>query len=194
MPHFIPFRKKIARDIHSRWPTSTLYIPERFQEKGVDALIQIFLKQKGLKLYLAGEIEDGFEIPNHPNIVYLGFLKADQLKEYVRNSACIVSGSRLPETFGLIAIEAMVEGKPFLGFDSGAYGEIIENELTGYIAKSDEEFAEFLKKMENGSVIFNSDEIKKHVKKYDPENYCKNLIQIFKNIIDETNTKRKNIY
>ena len=88
----------------------------------------------------------------------------------------------------------MVEGKPFLGFDSGAYGEIIENELTGYIAKSDEEFAEFLKKMENGSVIFNSDEIKKHVKKYDPENYCKNLIQIFKNIIDETNTKRKNIY
>ncbi|HOF42456.1 MAG TPA: glycosyltransferase [Candidatus Moranbacteria bacterium] len=195
LPHFIPFRKKDSKRYSFAVADKYAIYPGKIsKEKGVDALIQIFLKQKGLKLYLAGEIEDGFEIPNHPNIVYLGFLKADQLKEYVRNSACIVSGSRLPETFGLIAIEAMVEGKPFLGFDSGAYGEIIENELTGYIAKSDEEFAEFLKKMENGSVIFNSDEIKKHVKKYDPENYCKNLIQIFKNIIDETNTKRKNIY
>lgn len=185
LPHFNPRSHDLRGRKYSFSVAESfaLYAGKISKEKGADVLVDIFKEIKGMKLYLAGEIEKGFEIPNHPNIVYMGFVDSDQLIEYMRNSKCVISGSKLPETFGLIALEAMSVGKPFVGFDSGAYSEIVKHDEDGYIAKNEEDFAEYMKRIAQNEKVFNEQEIKNRAKKYDAQKYLEKLEDIFEAII-----------
>ncbi len=185
LPHFMPEKSgKIAHkysfSVADRY---ALYAGKISKEKGVDFLIETFSNLKGMKLYLAGEIEDGFKIPKNFNIVYLGFVPFNQLSEYMRNSICIVSASELPETFGLIALEANSQGKPFVGFDSGAFGEIIDNNKTGFIVNTKSEFKKCLEKIAKNEIIFNEQEIKENAKKYNADEYLERLMKHFTKLI-----------
>jgi glycosyltransferase involved in cell wall biosynthesis len=160
-----------------------LYAGKISKEKGVDFLIESFAKISGMKLYLAGELEEGFQIPKDSNIVHLGFVPADQLHEYIRNSVCMVSPSELPETFGLIALEAMAQGKPFVGFSSGAYGEIINDDSLGFIVDTKEEFVDCLEKIAAKKVVFNELEIKEQIKKYNSKGYLSEITTLFSDLI-----------
>jgi glycosyltransferase involved in cell wall biosynthesis len=136
-----------------------------------------------MKLYLAGEVEAGFEIENHPNIVYLGFVQADKLKEYIRNSRCVVSGSKLPETFGLIALEAIENGKPFVGFNRGAFGEIITNGVNGFVVRNKKQFEKAIEDIAKKNIIFDSVQIKNNSQKYTAKLYLEKLEVIFSSLI-----------
>ncbi|NTW27516.1 MAG: glycosyltransferase family 4 protein [Candidatus Moranbacteria bacterium] len=193
LPHFMPEKQgRTSRQFSFSVADSyALYAGKISKEKGVDTLIEIFSQSQGMKLYLAGELEDGFEIPNNSNIVYLGFVANDQLNEYMRNSACIVSGSQLPETFGLIAMEAMNQGRPFIGFDSGAYGEIITNGIDGYVVSTKEEFKIGLKNIIDKKIIFDEQKIKAGIGKYDSKDYAEKLLGIFATLINKKKTVDK---
>lgn len=181
LPHFIPEKERSGARKYSFSVADSyaIYAGKISKEKGVDFLIKTFAKIKGLKLYLAGEIEDGFVIPKNSNIVYLGFVKADQLTEYIRNSQCVVSASELPETFGLIAIEAMSQGKPFVGFDAGAYGEIIKNHECGFVVKTKKEFEIRLRQIASREKIFDTDIIRAYLVNYEAKKYLEKISLIF---------------
>ncbi len=185
LPHFMPrsrgnLSRKVSFSVADKF---ALYAGKISKEKGVDILIEIFTKIDGMKLYLAGEMEPGFAMTMHPNIVYLGFVGADELAQYMRSSMCVVSGSMLPETFGLVALEAISAGKPFVSFDSGAYGEIIEHGISGFIAKSKKEFSAYVKQIASGEKVFIEQEIKARLDKYAPERYAHSLAAIFSETI-----------
>lgn len=112
------------------------------KEKGVDRLINIFEKLPSINLYLAGDVDKNFSLPKLKNVQYLGFLNQEEVARKIQNSMFVISPSKLPETFGLIALEAMKNGKPFIGFDAGAYGEIVESNKHGYLCASEEEIKE----------------------------------------------------
>lgn len=161
-----------------------LYFGRIYREKGTEELADIFKNIQGMELYLAGEVEDDFDPGKYGNMRYLGYLSQSQLKNYIKNAEFIISGSRLPETFGLIALEAISYGRPFIGFRAGAFGEIIENGRNGYLAESREELEETIKKIINGEMRFNHSEIKtKYLEKYDSEKYYQNLLNIFQSQI-----------
>lgn len=185
LAHFIPDEQsRISRRYSFSVADSyALYAGKISKEKGVDFLIKSFAKLEGLKLYLAGELEEGFQIPKNSNIVYLGFVPADQLSEYMRNSRCVVSASELPETFGLIAIEAMNQGRPFVGFDAGAYGEIIANNVDGFIVGTKQEFKNCLNRIARKEVVFDEQQIKEHVKKYNAQAYREKIVALFSRLI-----------
>lgn len=185
LAHFMPEKQGCTARKYSFSVADSyaLYAGKISKEKGVDFLIEAFAKIKGLKLYLAGELEDGFQIPKNSNIVYLGFVPADQLNEYIRNSVCMVSPSELPETFGLIALEAMNQGRPFVGFGSGAYGEIINDSALGFIVDTKEEFVECLEKIATKKVSFDQQEIKAHIKKYNAKGYLKEIVALFAELL-----------
>ena len=187
LPHFMP-KKRFGQSRQYSFSVAdryALYAGKISKEKGVDFLIKTFKQIKGMKLYLAGELEEGFKIPKNSNLEYLGFVAADQLMEYVRNSICIVSSSELPETFGLIALEAMSQGKPFVGFNSGAYGEIVESGKDGFIVNNKIEFKKCLQEIASGEIIFNQQEIMSHVVKYDAQNYLEKITKLFSGLISE---------
>lgn len=180
LPHFIPLSKQDEkRYSFSVAEKYAIYPGKISREKGVDTLVDIFKGINGMRLYLAGEIEDDFEIPAHPNVKYLGFLNADQLKEYMKNSKCVVSGSKLPETFGLIAMEAIAAGKPFAGFDSGAYSEVINDGSVGHIARGRKDFSEFLRRLCENKIVFDRQHILDYSRKYAAKKYYESLLGIF---------------
>jgi glycosyltransferase involved in cell wall biosynthesis len=181
MPHFMPKEKtgalrKYSFSVAERF---VIYPGKISKEKGADALIKIFKNIKGLKLYLAGEIEEGFEIEKNPNVEYLGFLSADKLNEYIRNSEGVVSGSKLPETFGLIALEAMSNGKPFVGFDRGAFGEIITNGVDGFVVRNKKQFEKVIEDIAQKNIVFDSEIIKENSKKFEAAGYYDKLNALF---------------
>lgn len=154
------------------------------KEKGVDELIKIFNEISGAKLYLAGALENNFEIKKSGNINYLGHLNQNQLTPCIRNARFIISGSRLPETFGLVALEAISQGKPFIGFRAGAYGEIIENGANGMLAENKEELKGMVIKLLKGKWQFDEEKIQTLAfQKYSSDNYEKNLAGLFSEVI-----------
>jgi glycosyltransferase involved in cell wall biosynthesis len=161
-----------------------IYAGRISRNKGVENLISAFGEVFGMKLYLAGKIEDGFVFPESEKIVHLGFLNQIMLKKYIRNAEVVVSGSKLPETFGLVALESISRGKPFVGFNAGAYGEIIQNGENGFIVNSQKEMIDILNKIVSGEIVFDKDKIcEKASEKYSGSKYKNELINIFKTLV-----------
>ncbi len=162
-----------------------LYFGWLSREKGVDRLIEMAGDLPGVKLYLAGKMEEDLEKiiekSDSTNIKHLGFLQASELERYIRNSLFVVSPSRLPETFGLIALEAIKNGKPFIGFDAGAYGEVIRNNEDGYICQTEEEMREKIKQLaaDPGLRILFSRNALQRAKEFDKDKYYTKINGIF---------------
>jgi len=185
LPHFIVEENLIE----NRFPNNNsekfaLCLGRISKNKGTDKIIKIFEELKDVKLYLAGKIEDDLKIPESKNIKYLGVLNNDEVKEYIEKSLLVISGSRLPETFGLVALEAISQGKPFLGFKSGAYGEIIENGLNGFLAEDENELKKEIENIFDEKIIFNNEKIKKKaLYEYSQKKYLKKIENIFRELI-----------
>lgn len=158
-----------------------LYFGQISKEKGVDDLVEIFSALPNLNLYLAGKKESGIESDSRENVKFLGFLNQRELERYIKNSLFVVSASRLPETFGLITLEAIKNGKPFVGYDAGAYKEIIENDKTGYLCQTKEEMREKIEKLaeDDGLRILFSRNALERAKSFDGNNYYRSIMEIF---------------
>ena len=103
-----------------------LYFGSISEGKGVSELIALFETLQH-PLVLAGTLENGFVLPESKWVTYIGHQSSEAIKSLIQSSEFVVSGSRLPETFGLIALEAIAEGKLFFGMRVGALPEIIDN-------------------------------------------------------------------
>lgn len=168
-------------DLNSRH--YALYFGSISAKKGVDVLLRIFKKNKDFKLYLAGMIEDGYEIPEKNQIKYLGELNQRELQNYIKKCLFVISASRLPETFGLAALEANAFGKPFVGLKTGALPEIIENGENGFLADTEAELSEIAGKIIRGEIKFDSRKItEKTLAKYGQERYYSKLSQILRGL------------
>ncbi|TAK95181.1 glycosyltransferase [Patescibacteria group bacterium] len=148
--------------------------------KGIDQLVAMFRDLKGGQLYLAGSTQDGYKIPRRDNVVHLGHLSPGEVRRYIRKSALVVSASRLPETFGLIGMEALAEGKPFVALASGAYSELVENGVNGWICQDTTEMKKVIEKIFNRELPFDEQAIQAAAKeKYGSEKYLKELLNVF---------------
>ena len=157
------------------------------KDKGVDKLIELFADIPDIKLYLAGNIEGDLEIPNVANIRHIGFLKQVELERYIKNALFVISRSTLPETFGLIALEAIKNGKPFIGFRTGAYAEIIENNKEGYLCADMQEMKERISTLvRDGGLrtLFSRMALEK-AKKFNSDGYYERISSLFNSLLRE---------
>ncbi len=115
-----------------------IYFGALSDEKSVGKLVELF-DRLHYTLILAGNIEEGFVLPKSTWVRYVGYKSPEELRRLIRKARFVVSGSALPETFGLIILESFACGKPFFGLDTGAFSEIVVNGRNGYIAKDWEE-------------------------------------------------------
>jgi glycosyltransferase involved in cell wall biosynthesis/GT2 family glycosyltransferase/SAM-dependent methyltransferase len=74
----------------------------------------------------------------HSFVIFEGFVSEKNLKKYYKNCDVFVAPS-LYESFGLIYLEAMAWGKPVIGCNSGGIPEIIENGVTGFLIRPDDD-------------------------------------------------------
>ena len=184
LPHFIASRNYCEVSQVDIYQPYAFYFGRISKDKGADKMIKMFLEMPNINLYLAGKLEDGIKIPKVDNIKYLGFLNSEKLEKYIQHSSFVVSFSRLPETFGLIALEAMGFGKPFLGYSGRAFDEIVKNNQEGFLCQNDEEMKKNIETLirDRGLQILFSRNALDRAKQFSSEEFYRRIKSVFNSL------------
>ncbi|WP_029035324.1 glycosyltransferase family 4 protein [Salinimicrobium terrae] len=120
-----------------------LFIGRLSRTKGVHYFIQVGLilleTYPNISFDIVGEGHDGklFRemIPANyrKNFIFHGWLSPKKVDSYLSKSFLLLFTSIYPEAFGLSGIEAMMHGKPVVGFDVGGVSTWLKHERTGFL-------------------------------------------------------------
>lgn len=123
-------------------PVEALYVGRVAYEKNLQQLGAMFGGMPDLNAVIVG---DGpyYEAmqKEYPNFRYLGRLKGEALSTAYANGDFFVFPSHT-DTLGNVVLEGLSSGLPAVVYDSMGPKELIEDRKTGFIARSDEEFAQ----------------------------------------------------
>ena len=122
------------------------FIGRMTDQKRPDAAIRVALAA-GREIRLAGTVDVGnplyFDREVRPLLCdrahYLGPLEDKGKSDLLRAAEALLFPIDWPEPFGLVMIEAMACGTPVIAWDRGSVSEIIEDGVTGFIVRSEEE-------------------------------------------------------
>lgn len=187
LPHFADMPRENARKFANASLSApyALYFGQLSREKGTDKLIKLFGQIGGGHLHLAGECAPKFKVKETDKIIYRGFLNSQELAEEIDNAAIVVSFSRLPETFGLIALETLTHSKPFVGFTGSAYAEIVQNEREGFLCRDENEIKESLEILfadQGLRILFSRNALEK-AGRFSSQNYYPKIRQIYQTLL-----------
>lgn len=84
----------------------------------------------------------------YPRITYSGNLSGQRKMKYLSESKALLFPIQWEEPFGVAVIEALACGTPVVAMDRGAMPEIIEHGVTGFLAKDENEFFEYMKRVD----------------------------------------------
>ena len=180
-----------------------LYFGRLSKEKGILNLINAFSKTQEGKLYIAGEGEEKENIEKiirqqhlEKRVKLLGFLKQEDMMEYIRNCKFVIVPSIWYENCPYSILETLAIGKPVIGANIGGIPELVKNNQNGLIYKYDD-IEDLTLKI---NILFNNKELvekfsknaKENVKKlYSKELYYENIISIYKKLLGERKYERE---
>lgn len=74
-----------------------------------------------------------------PLVEYVGEIGDEQKSAFLGGAAALLFPIDWPEPFGLVMIEAMACGAPVIAYDCGSVREVVEDGLTGFIVRDEDE-------------------------------------------------------
>lgn len=83
----------------------------------------------------------------HPGITYVGNVSGERKMRLIANAKALLFPIDWDEPFGMAVIEALACGTPVVAMRRGAMPEIIEHGVTGFLADTEEEFGEYMKRV-----------------------------------------------
>jgi len=117
------------------------------REKRVDRAIEI-AERCGMPLYIGAKI-DAFDetyfneiikpLLRKPFVKYIGEIGQKEKRELLENANALLFPIDWPEPFGLVMIEAIACGTPVIAYMNGSVPEIIEDGVTGFTVRNQEE-------------------------------------------------------
>ena len=128
-------------------------------EKGLDTAIRV-ARRAGVPLLIAARMplphthdpnvradweywEDEVQpLLEGKQVELLGQLGGKDKDEFLHNAAALLFPIRWPEPFGLVMVESLACGTPVLAFGEGSVPELIEDGVTGFIRKTEDELVE----------------------------------------------------
>jgi glycosyltransferase involved in cell wall biosynthesis len=124
-------------------------------EKRPDRAIAIAVKAR-MKLKIAAKVDavdrEYFEskirpLLDNPAVEFLGEIGEAEKNDFLGKAQAYLFPIDWPEPFGLAMIEAMACGTPTIAFDCGSVPEVIDDGVTGFIVKTEEEAVKALKRV-----------------------------------------------
>ena len=174
-----------------------LYIGRLSKEKGILNLIEAFSNLKNEKLYIAGDGPERERIENiikdrhlEKNILLLGYLNQDQVKEYLRKARFVVVPSIWYENCPYSILETQAIGKPVIGTNIAGIPELVQDKVNGLTYQYDDikELEEKMKILfENRSLAEEYGKRAKEIatKEYSKEKYYSKIVEIYEKAIKE---------
>ena len=174
-----------------------LFVGSLYNAKGIDILLNAIKDlPKDINFHIVGkgtsESENRYKSfadeNNLSNVKFLGQLDRQEiLKEYQKCIALIVPSNWF-EIFGMINIEAFINGKPVIASDIGGIPEIVEHDKTGLLfepANAEQLKYCILKYWNNNSLVIEhgKNAYKKAVKLYLGKNTASILNDFYKEVI-----------
>lgn len=128
-----------------------LYFGRLSKEKGVKTLLDA-VKNIDCRLVILGtgpwEEELKAYAKDLPHVEFMGFQTGEALKDFVRNSRCVILPSEWYENGPYSAMEAMAAGKPLIVSDNGGLPELVDEGENGYVYRGGAaELADCIRKM-----------------------------------------------
>ncbi len=118
-----------------------LFVGRLSPEKGIIELMKAFKKpsMRNNTLYIIGSgplkwLCKLYSL-KHKNIVFVGRVEENLLREYYSAADLTVAPSKWNEAFGMVIIESMACGTPVLSSAKGAIPEIVSDGRTGFLLK-----------------------------------------------------------
>lgn len=167
-----------------------LYFGRLSKEKGIKTLIDA-VNRSGYRLFIVGTGPQGEELreyaKNNANILFAGFQSGEALRNYVRNSRCVILPSEWYENGPYSAMEAMAMGKPLIVSGYGGLPELVENGVNGYIYRQgSEELAECITRMmtlsEEDYQTMSRNALEKAKTMFSPEAYVERIETYYREI------------
>jgi len=84
----------------------------------------------------------------YPKITYSGALSGRKKLKFLSEAKALLFPIEWEEPFGMSVIEALACGTPVIAMNRGAMPEIIEHGVTGFLANNQEEFEEYMKRID----------------------------------------------
>ena len=174
-----------------------LYIGRLSKEKGILNLIEAFSNLKNEKLYIAGDGPERERIENiikdghlEKNILFLGYLKQDQVKEYLRKARFVVVPSIWYENCPYSILETQAIGKPVIGANIAGIPELVQDKVNGLTYQYDDikELEEKMKILFENRLL--AEEYGKKareiaIKEYSKDAYYNQIIKIYEKAVKE---------
>ena len=117
-----------------------LYVGRLTSEKGVELLLRAQAAAR-LPLKVIGDGPLRELVRSTSGVEYLGPQSHDRVLQLMREAHFLVVPSLAPETFGLVAAEALACGTPVLAARSGFLSELVQDGQTGHLYEPDDESA-----------------------------------------------------
>ncbi len=153
--------------------------------KGLDIVLDA-AHQINMPLKFAGPLDDQKYFDEHikPRLTesdtYLGHLKQNEIHDYMKGAAVMVSAVRWEEPFGLTNIEAMSSGVPVAGFNRGAFCELIDAE-SGVVAE--QRNVSSLATAIEAAIPLESNKVRRHAEKFSLTTMAQHYINYFEQLL-----------
>lgn len=105
--------------------TYVAYLGRLSFEKGYDLLIEVAHRHPEISFRFAGAQREESDTDYPSNVEFVGYLKDEKLKEFIKGSRFLVMPSRWYEGFPMVILEAAQQGKSVIGPIHGGFTEII---------------------------------------------------------------------
>ncbi|NTW15082.1 MAG: glycosyltransferase family 4 protein [Candidatus Moranbacteria bacterium] len=192
VPHFVSeeFLPEAGSRVRAEVGPYALYAGAVAPEKGIGNLVSVFEKLR-YPLVLAGRRT--MDIPSSRYVRYAGDLTREELGPLMDGASFVVSASRLNETFGLIALEANAAGKAFVGYSVGAFPEMIENGVNGWLADTDKSFERSLEGLISGrKKMPEAKSLRRRSReRYGTDRYLRSLESVFRDAIAKSRLRTR---
>lgn len=121
----------VGRLISSKGPHIMLKAVEPILKSRNDVCLKI-IGDGIMKNELARAVAD-LNLEN--KVSFLGWLDREKIGRILQESHLLIFPSIYPEAFGIVGIEAMMRGKPVVGFNVGGVNTWLKNEQTGFLVE-----------------------------------------------------------
>lgn len=116
----------------------------------------------------------------NPRITYTGNVSGKKKLKFISEARALLFPIDWEEPFGMAVIEALACGTPVVAMNRGAMPEIIEHGVNGFLADTEEEFGEYMKRVDE----IDPAACRKSVEeKFSADMMAKNYIKLYKKVL-----------